>query len=181
MAKISGFILSTLLVVFCLWLNVFSFPDVIRPDNLAIVDKQSACSDKVDANVEVKLNPETVTVSSKEVTSSTSESTEESSRSSSTPAAEKSKSDESLRDVAEATNLGFSPTSTTHEVGSFDQSEADSKEDKDVLKASGRAQGGKYVSIPSEKMDAFQALEGSCTDRVIGVTRASIPQTNVAM
>ncbi|MBQ9813906.1 MAG: hypothetical protein IJM54_11420 [Thermoguttaceae bacterium] len=172
MAKFSGFILSAILVVLCLWLSVFSFPNVIQLGDFPgsfVTTANASANAGARASIESASSQEESGLQASS-TIGAQESTEAASLQSSL-----SPSQEGL-ESPDQSNLGYANTSLagdlptpTNDVGS---------EAEDAIKESGRAQGGKYVSIPSVEMDAFHRPAGSpYNDRVISTTRAVVPQT----
>ena len=171
MARFSGFILSAILVVLCLWLSVFSFPNVIQlgdfPGSFAPAASPSANADAVtlserDSVPEGSLQ-DSSTVMAQELTEAASL------QSSLSPSQEGLES-------PDQPNLGYANTSLAVDMPT--PKENVGSEAEDAIKESGRAHGGKYVSIPSVEMDAFHRPAGSpYNDRVISTTRAVVPQT----
>ncbi|MDD3589031.1 MAG: hypothetical protein PHO46_01985 [Thermoguttaceae bacterium] len=171
MARLSGVIMSAILVVLCLWLSVFSFPNVIREGDLpgppaknlsAAADANNASSPS-DSAIPVEFQSSETRVSPE-----AQESTEAASpQSSEKPSQEGAKSpDES--------NFGYANTSLA--IDMKEPTRIAGREAEDAIKESGRAQGGKYVSIPAVDTDVFRRPAGSpYTDRVISTTRANVP------
>ncbi len=171
MDKFSGFILSAILVVLCLWLSVSSFPNVIQPgvlpESLSTTARASSEAD-VDAFSSEPDVPETEPARESPVVQDQESAETASQESSDSPSPEDgdfSGSSRKYADASLAVDLPTLPKSAGNDA-------------EDAIKESGRAQGGKYVSIPSVEMDAFHRPEGSpYSDRVISATRAVVPQT----
>lgn len=174
MDKFSGTILSAILVVLCLWLSVYSFPDAVNPNDLPYKEQKPA-PETADRNVERQLT-DVVYVDVGENASREAEALE-----------------------TRASDFITDPTNEEVDVASeiVDDSQSESNDDANLLalstisnekveskdatelKASERAQGGKYVSIPFVNMDLYHAPIGSpYKDRVITTTRAVVPQLN---
>ncbi len=168
MSKFCGFLLSAILVVLCLWLNVFSFPNVVRDHDFP----SSASSEVLEAR-EVSESAKVEETAEVEVSESGVSELKPESR-----AEELASSTASFRNVSEA---------TTHDADDAQLREAaavanvnavvENEETKIASKNNGKAQGGKYVSIPSIEVDAFRVPAGSPhTDRVVRTTRAVVPR-----
>lgn len=181
MAKFSGFILSTILVVFCLWLSVFSFPNAVRDGDVfqttdsssrAVVSDCVKTLDSSEASVpldaasdegpiEARTNDASFETTAVNVSSSSLEET----------ALETTRAD--------AVDMELTEASLEREVVS---SQTSASEDKDALKAHDRTRNGKYVSIPSVQIDPFQTRNGSSyADRVINVKRVEIPNIDAVL
>lgn len=178
MVKLSGFILSALLVVVCLWLSVFSFPDVIRPGDLEFTGAFGAPASSVDSSVSLNSSEASVAAPNSELAPQAEETAPAESTSDS-PNASPAKETEPANSGAQKTPANLKSERKSSEVAltdSVDPSEKEQEGEKDALKAGERTRGGRFVSKPAYNMDSFHAtVETASTDRVINVTRAKAP------
>ena len=178
MVKLSGFILSALLVVVCLWLSVFSFPDVIRPGDLEFTGAFGAPASSVDSSVSLNSREASVAAPNSELAPQAKETAPAESTSDS-PNASPAKETEPANSGAQKTPANLKSERKSSEVAltdSVDPSEKEQEGEKDALKAGERTRGGRFVSKPAYNMDSFHAtVETASTDRVINVTRAKAP------
>ncbi len=177
MSRLFGFFLSAAIIILCLWLNVNSYPNVLRYEDVKAADETSAVStdsseqtqaiDGQDANKTQTESPKTEENSESGSSSGVeSESLKDSSSKDSKESISASV-EENLLNVSVASNQKFS---SSERASGYGLPEASTNARSNAEKP----QGGKYVSIPSVEVDAFRSRFGSDSGRVIGVSRASV-------
>ncbi len=179
MVKLSGFILSALLVVVCLWLSVFSFPDVIRPGDLEFTGAFGAPASSVDSSVSLNSSEANVAAPKSELAPQAEETAPAAKSTSDSPNVSPAKETEPANSGPQKTPANLKSERKSSEVAltdSVDPSEKEQEGEKDALKAGERTRGGRFVSKPAYNLDSFHAtVETASTDRVINVTRAKAP------
>lgn len=170
MSKVCGFLLSAVLVVLCLWLSVFSFPNVVRERDLdrgAVVHTEESAVVDCAPEEEVELKSAEIETVENEISASQPE----------LCADDETKSPVAFTKLGEAAELDASEVPLCETTNLSKPSEPSEPQDGRIVpNNNGRTQGGKYVSIPSIVVDAFQTPVGSPhTDRVVRTTRAVVP------
>ncbi len=172
MSRLFSFFLSAAIIILCLWLNVNSYPNILRYEDVQTADEtaavstdgseQSQVTDEQDANNAQEESLKTEENSNKD---SSSDVNSEPSKETQEPIS--ASVEENLLNVSVASNQKFS---SSERASNSSFVETPTK----VKTSAEKPQGGKYVSIPSVEVDAFRSRFGSDSGRVIGVSRASV-------
>ena len=172
MSRLFSFFLSAAIIILCLWLNVNSYPNILRYEDVKTADETAAVS--TDGSEQSQVADEQEANNTQEESLKTKENSSEDSSSdvNSEPSKESQEPisasvEENLLNVSVASNQKFS---SSERASNFGFSETSTK----VRASAEKPQGGKYVSIPAVEVDAFRSRFGSDSGRVIGVSRASV-------